>query len=890
MTFVCWFHEENARAADLVGGKAINLSRLSGAGFPVPPGFCVTSMAYRYVVEVTGLTQVFNRLLRLVDFADPASVGRQAAKIREAILQQPVPTEMAAEILDSYRELTLQMGVEDGRSLAVAIRSSATAEDLPGASFAGQQDTYLNICGETAVLDHIRRCWASLWTDRAITYRHKKGFDQNKVYVAVIVQAMIEAESSGVLFTANPVTSCLHESVINASWGLGEAIVSGLVTPDTFIVNKNSGKVLQHQIAPKEVMVRSARDGGAEEVSMGDHKRMLPAISDRQAAYLAALGAQIEGTFGAPQDVEWAYAGDSWYVLQSRPITTLETVPREEEVDGQYSRAMFVEIFADGLSPAFLSVVCPLLGDMLDFAFKCLGFTPPDQGEAVRAFQSQPYLSVDYIETSLAALEPQERERLVSRFVNVFENESSGDKLTVGQLRMAYGMLRFLRQFHRDLPGMLCAYHAMIERVTEMPVEVASATEILQAVREVAFQGAGPLLNSDFLLIASIGTFTRLIVRLLEPAYGAQAGAVTNSLITAVTGNVVMETNGLIWDLAQIAAADERLARTIREAEPGRLLFALQQSSEGQAFLSRLTEVLAICGHREVHLDILYPTWGEDPAPVLAFIRGYLDTDRQHSPHEREQQLVLQSQLLRASVLKRVSQDPAGLLLRRPLLSWLVEQTRRLARERDTMHFEWTRIFPPVRRLELELGRRWVEQGLFDQPEDIFFLGLDEQDRIAQHPRPCHALIAERRQALAANLSGPWPVMIGVTPTLAAQATPADSSPTSVDSGTGGSPGLATGPARIIMGPEDFGKLCAGDILVAPLTNPVWTPLFAMARGVVTEVGGILSHGAIVAREYGIPAVMSVPGITTRLSDGQIITIDGSQGLIQMAPCNGPRD
>lgn len=890
MTYVCWFHEDTALINEMVGGKTVNLSHLSSAGFPVPPGFCITAAAYRYVVEVTGLAQVIERLLQVIDFTDPASVTSQASRIRQAILQQPVPTAMAEEILDSYRELALQMNVEDGQFLSVAIRSSATAEDLPGASFAGQQDTYLNIRGDTAVLDHIRRCWASLWTDRAITYRHRQGFDHNKVFLAVIVQAMIEADSSGVLFTANPVTSCLHECIINASWGLGEAVVSGSVTPDTFIVNKNSGEILQRQIASKEVMTDYDLEGSSREKKTSPYQRLSPALSDHQVSYLTALGARIENSFGTPQDIEWAFFADRWYVLQSRPITTLEATHQEEQIEGRYSRAMFVEIFADGLSPAFLSVVCPLLADMLDFTFKRLGFAPPEQGEAVRVFRNQPYLSIDYIETTLAALEPEEHERLVSRFVNVFENESSGGRLTVNQLRMALGMLVFLRQFHRNLPGMLRAYQAMIERVTEMPVEEASATEILLAVREVAFQGAGPLLNNDFLLIASIGTLTQLIVRLLRPAYGPQADAVANNLISAVKGNVVMETNGLIWDLAQTVAADSFLARTIRESEPGELLLTLQQMPEGQAFLSRLSEVLEICGHREVHLDILYPTWGEDPTPVLTFIRGYLETDRQHSPRERERQLATQRQLLEVSVLNRISRDPAGLLLRRPLLSWLVEQTRQLARERDTMHFEWTRIFPPVRRLELELGRRWVDQQLLDQPDDIFFLTLDEQDQTAQHPQPCHGLIAQRRQALAANLSGPWPLVIGDTSTPIVQAKSANGSPTYIEGGIGGSPGLVTGPARIIMGPEDFGKLRAGDILVAPLTNPVWTPLFAMAVGIVTEVGGILSHGAIVAREYGIPAVMSVPGITTRLSDGQIVTIDGNRGLVQMAPSSMQKD
>ena len=328
MNYIRWFQDINADEIDLVGGKGANLGEMARASFPVPPGFCLIAPAYQEVIEGTGLYPDIQKVLDKMDMADPADVSQKAATIREFVYRQAIPEVMMDEIVAGYRQLGREIGLEETDDTPVAIRSSATAEDLPTASFAGQQDTYLNIRGEEALLEHIRRCWASLWTARALTYRTKQGFDHKKVYVSVVVQVMINSEVSGILFTANPVNDNLDETVINASWGLGEAVVSGLVSPDTLTVRKDDGRIIQRLTADKELQIVYSDDGGTIELEISEEERQAPALSDRQAAELTALGVEIEKHYGRPQDIEWGLADGNWYLLQARPITTLKPAER----------------------------------------------------------------------------------------------------------------------------------------------------------------------------------------------------------------------------------------------------------------------------------------------------------------------------------------------------------------------------------------------------------------------------------------------------------------------------------------------------------------------------------------------------------------------------------
>ena len=884
MSYTRWFQEVNAAEVDLVGGKGANLGEMVATGLPVPPGFCVTAPAYREFIRVTGLDETIRDILAEIHLDDPVDVKAKAGRIRGLIVEQRVPGPMAQEILDGYHRLAQEQGAEAVTQVPVAVRSSATAEDLPTASFAGQQDSYLNVRGDAELLDRVKDCWASLWTDRAVVYRTRQGFDHQHVYLAVVVQAMIQSEVAGVLFTANPVTGDRDQAVINASWGLGEAIVSGLVTPDTVTVHKSDGTIVSRQTATKEYTIEYAETGGTVTLATSPEQREAPALSDQQVSELVTLGQEIEGHYGTPQDIEWAFASGRLYILQARAVTTLPPQPGETLAEEEYDRTMFVELFPDPLSPAFLSVMQPMVTTMLEFTFETLGFKPPAGAIAVGAFYNQPYFNRSYIVSALQPLSPPVRERLVSQIVNPFGRHERGIR---GEVSLAYvglvaRMLRFMVSFPDRLPGLIDRYRAEVAEADLLPLDTTSDRDIVACIRNLVFGGASRLLNYDFLMIAVIGITYQVLGTLLQRYFGEDTEQLRGRLISGVTGNVTMETNKHLWDLAQVAKDSPTVTDVLRRYSEQEAMANLEQTAEGRDFLDALERFLSAYGHREIRMDIMYPTWGEDPAPVLSFVRGYLDADEAHSPHRQQARLVKERQKLTEEVQARLKEDRIGRYLVSPIFRRVLSLTQAHTRERDTMHFELTRAFPPFRRLLLELGRRWGEQGLIAQREDVFFLTFDEMVELVESPRPMHDEVRARRAEFAVSRSRPWPDIIRGDQEIYAEAGGAGEAAAGQLQGVAGSPGTVTGVARVIRGPEEFGRLQKNDILVAPLTNPVWTPLFAIAGGVITEAGGILSHGAIVAREYGIPAVMSVAGVTKRVRDGQTIVVNGNRGIVQL--------
>lgn len=898
--YIFQFGEITRDDVPIVGGKGANLGEMTRAGLPVPPGFCVTADAYREFTKhaQATITQILNET-RMDDAED---VETKTARLRETLIAQPMPDGIARQILEAYAELEREIKGNEGieGTLPVAVRSSATAEDLPDASFAGQQDTYLNIRGDEPLLEHVKRCWASLWTARAVTYRHKQGYEHDKVALAVVVQAMIESEVAGILFTANPVNNNRAEMVLNASWGLGEAIVSGLVTPDTWILKKGGG-ILEREIATKDVAIEYAEEGGTREISVPREKCNVACLNDEEVHALSALGERIEQHYARPMDIEWAYARGNFYMLQARPITTLTTNDGRRTTDeqlitndqpritsGEYNRTMFIEIFPDPLSPAFLSVIAPLFRSMLEFTFETLGFKPPRDIDAIGVMYNQPYFHREYIQAALAALSPNVQAALVTQIVNPFgrHERKLPTEVSPAFLGMVTRLLNFMTRFPKQLPGLLAAYRAEIAKFNALPLETLSDREIVTRIRELVFKHASKLLNYDFLMIALIGITYQMLGTLLEKYYGGESEQVRAKLISGVTGNITMQTNLKLWNLAQEAKRSPRvreiLSSSLLQREGLGVRSALQQDGDGRIFLAALDAFLEQYGHREIRMDILYPTWGEDPAPVLQFIRGYFDADEKASPHAQQARLVREREELAREVDEHVRRDLAGRFAIAPIFHWVLKNTQAHTRERDTMHFELTRLFPPFRRALLELGARWQTKNILAAREDIFFLTLDETEALTREPRPMQDMVQERRAEFQNNARRTPPPIVRDGVAVEATRQTLDTAPGQLR-GIAGSPGIVEGVVRVIRGPHEFEKLQRGEILVAPITNPVWTPLFAIAGGIITQVGGILSHGAIVAREYGIPAVMAVHDATNLLQDGQRVVVDGNRGIVSQA-------
>jgi pyruvate,water dikinase len=543
---------------------------------------------------------------------------------------------------------------------------------------------------------------------------------------------------------------------------------------------------------------------------------------------------------------------------------------------------MFVEIFPDPLTPSFYSVIQPLFHSMLDFTFKTWGFKPPIGIPAVEIYYNQPYFNRSYIEASFGSLSAPVREPLVAQIVNPFGDHkgSTQSEFSPAYLRMVVGMLQFLLRFPKLMPSLLTNYHTEVGYANKITLNKETDAELVGTMQRLIFGSTRQMMDYDFLLIAVIKRVYHLLGSLLEPYFGEEAQELRGKLISGVSGNATMETNLHLWDLAQMAKNSPQISELVREYSGRELVSRLGENAEGQAFLDEFDAFLNEFGHREVRLDIYYPTWVEDPTPVFNFIRGYLEVGEEHNPRIQGERLVEESLEIKEKVRRRLNRDFRGRVMVWPLFKWLLDHIEFHTRERDTMHFEMTRLFPPFRRIIQELGQRWYLQGLINDPDDIYFLTLDEMAIVAKTPKDMSRLAKTRRAEWEQNKKRPWPNIIRGDKEIYPEGVANADSKGGQLTGVSGSPGVITGPARVICGPEEFHRLNKGDILVAPITNPVWTPLFAIAAGVVTEVGGILSHGAIVAREYGIPAVMSIAGATNQVLDGQTITVDGNSGSV----------
>ncbi|MBK7820721.1 MAG: phosphoenolpyruvate synthase [Tessaracoccus sp.] len=836
------------------GGKGANLGELVRAGFPVPDGFVVTTTAYNTFVRRAGIVDELK--------------GSDGARLR-ALFDRAVPADLAEAIVDAY------VGLSDGADAVVAVRSSATAEDLAGASFAGQQDTYLGVAGRDEVLDAVRRCWASLWTDRAISYRAKAGIDASGVSLAVVVQRLIDADAAGVLFTANPANGRRHEAVINAAWGLGEAVVGGEVTPDELVVDGD--RVLTRTVADKAVhTVRDARGTHAEPLT--DERRMASVLDDDHAVALVALGRDVERHFGAPQDIEWARADGVFWLTQSRPITALPAptgpIPTTWPVaraDGMYMRASIVEQLPDPLSPLFADLIRP----------------------AVRH--------------SLA--------RVLSRYFGegALRDDDSDFPTVNGYGYYFYSSAGMRRLFRLAPKGMRTAFGdsekngVVLWREQGLPAYRRTVDE--WSGRDVGELPAGELLRGASALVTAGADYYTYVQAVIPQA------ATPEIMFTRIYGATVLGTPGvdkppaltflLGFESAPIRAERSlyRFARWCRET-PGVAEAVLAGSGEradglptlvrrlppghAAAFRRRLDEHLAQFGHLTYNLDVMQPVAADDPAPVLAAL-AYAVSGRAMDPDARLAHLASERRRAEAWLERNV-----GPVRRKILEGWL-EKAHRLGPLREDALADVGLGWPAARRLLRELGTRLVASFLIEDADDVFWLTLDEAGRAATALDVGAATgaslgdaVAQRKetwrgQRLAAPPPG-WLPEGGFYYRLFRRFMPSNEAEQKGDTlqGLGASAGQATGPARLLRGPEDFTKMRPGDVLVAPITTPAYTPFFAMASAVVTDVGGPLSHSSIVAREYGIPAVLGTGSATRRIHDDDQITVDGERGLVRL--------
>ncbi len=882
----------------VVGGKAANLGELTVGGLPVPHGFCLTTAAYRRAVDSPELAAIAEELASK-DPTDMAALTSLAARARHAVFDAGMPEDVATAVRDAYAGL--------GNTTPVAVRSSATAEDLPFASFAGQQDTYLNVIGPDAVLEAVRSCWASLWTDRAVTYRAANGIDPSTVALAVVVQSMVDAAAAGVMFTANPVTGRRNEAVIDASPGLGEAVVSGAVNPDHFVVDGVLGAIRERRLGDKKVLIRPKAGGGTERLE-GDiiHGDGQACLDDRTVLALAALGRRVEAHYGAPQDTEWAIdAGGRVWLTQARPITTLYPLPRRAAPVGG-DRLYLCFSLAQGLTRPITPMGMAGIRLMGSSVAKAAHFSVPHPRKGPPPFAEAGQRI--YIDLT-TVLRSSTGRKIVPRIFDVMESRSA----------------TLMRRFFDD--PRFSVEHVGPWRLLRHVMPVAAKYRLPETILRAVFRPAAAMerirdferrLDAALVVPDRISARQRLdhVERILSKELFA---ILPNTLPTAVVGfamfalvrkimgkaapfdelqailrglpnNVTTEMDLELWGLAGRLRADAESKSALTNRSPEDLAASYRRGTLPTAAQSGLRNFLETYGHRAVaEIDLGMPRWSEDPTHIIGVLANYLrlDDDRL-APDRQFRTAVQEAEEYRRTLEAKAGRGPWGRLRGRVVRAAL-DRTRMFAGLRELPKYNLVKGFAAARHHIGLIGQRLMALGSIESADDVFFLDLDEARR-GLDGTDLRRLVARRKQDYESELARrhiPRMLMSDGTEPEALQAAggrgPAgEDYPEGTLLGTPASAGTVTAVARVILDPTGA-RLEPGEILVAPSTDPGWTPLFLTAGGLVMEMGGANSHGAVVAREYGIPAVVGVPDATGLITTGQEITVDGASGTVTPA-------
>jgi phosphohistidine swiveling domain-containing protein len=875
----------------LAGGKAANLGELIHAGFHVPVGFCITTVAYERVAAQAHLDASLSRL-EVVSREDSAERLEQATAIRTTLCQTLLPREVTEAITSAYQTLSVDSPIP------VAVRSSATAEDLPNATFAGQQETFLHVIGIQALLASVQRCFASLWTNRATQYRSSLGITPRSVRLAIVVQRMVEAEVAGVLFTANPLTGKRRECVIDANPGLGEAVVSGATNPDHFVVQTTTGEIIERRLGNKQVVIRATAGGGTQKVEVGS----LPAracLSDSQIYALAALGQQVEALYRTPQDIEWAIdACGQIELLQARPITTLFPLPTGAPETPEDLRVYLAFGVQQGTYRPFTPLGLSALRLLTSGFLLLIGHPPPDPLTGpgfVKEAANRPFFEV-----TEALRNPFGRRFLLSAMreaeihaATSFERLVTDPRLSLRTMPgSTFGRAFVLLLVRTGLPWYLLqaffAPNVACRRVLRFVEHLRSSGQI-----DTSTDAATHLTTIEHSLLHCLRLAFRVSPVMLA---GMQSFALARRLLgdlatesecqTVLGGsptNPTTQMNLALFRLSQEIQADESSRHLLEQTPAERLAQDYQQGRLPTPFQRGLACFLQQYGHQGVgELDLGAPRWSEDPTYVLRLLTSYLEMkEGLLAPHLQLQRAGDAAQAMIATLSYRARQKH---WLRGWLVRFLLGRAHALAGFREMTRFVVGLRLSQARERLWQIGEALVRAKKLKEGADIFFLtfpeihaqlsGADLQERVSER-RVTYERELKRRHVPLVLLSD------GTEPTTEQEIIQRSVPAERTLRGTPASPGFVTAPARVILDPN-AARLEPGEILVAPSTDPGWTPLFLKASGLVMEVGGAMAHGAIVAREYGIPAVVGVAGATKLLATGSRVTLDGTAGTVAL--------
>jgi pyruvate,water dikinase len=880
----------------VAGGKGANLARLKRAGFRVPGGFLVTTGAYRDFVAANRLEKRVQTLLPDGEDVSPGKLEKTSAQIRALFAAAKLPPEIRVSLEQAYANLQSTIGDQH----SVAVRSSATAEDLPDLSFAGQQDTYLNVVDADGLLAAVVRCWGSLWTARAIGYRSRNHIPQEGLALAVVVQEMVPSEVSGVLFTANPLTGLRSESVIEATFGLGEALVSGQVEPDYFVVDAQTGELRTKMLGSKATSTRGKAGGGVKTVrekAAGRQTLQAPEI-----AALAERGQAVQKEYGAPQDIEWALAGGELYLLQSRAITSLFPVP---------------EISFDPLKVWFsFGAVQGMVGPMTPLGLEAIQRVVVGAGtlfDLSMTYEKQSFFVVagERIWAKISDLVRHPLGRRVFGVALDFIEPSIGQimkqlvedpRLGAGRGKFKFGTLHRLAGFFLPvLPKLALTmlrpeearrrFDTMLERYLQT-VRVPAGADRFESLANFATfmkEGGGvaealPYILPRFLPVmapamAALNSIGHLLPRKdkVEHGFSMLALEVTRGL----PQNVTTEMDLQLWQTADAIRADAKSARLFRSATAPELARRTLGGTLPSAAQAAVTDFLERYGMRGVgEIDLGQPRWRDDPTPVMNSLQSYLQID----PADAPDVVFAKGEKAAEEAIEKLAaaarRQPGG-WLKEKLLRGAARRVRVLMGARESPKFFAVQAMGIVRAALLGIGQEFAAAGTIERADDLVFLHVAEMEALSKRaPLDWKALVAGRRANYERELRRRQVPRVLVSDGRAFyEGVGAETDGASAITGSPVSAGVVEGIVHVVLDPHTA-QLVPGEILVCPGTDPAWTPLFMAAGGLVMEVGGMMTHGSVVAREYGIPAVVGVHRATERLHNGQKIRVDGTTGKI----------
>ncbi|MFX1706025.1 phosphoenolpyruvate synthase [Chitinophaga sp. CC14] len=866
--FVLGFQEINSTKLMLVGGKGANLGELSGIeGIQVPGGFCVTTKAYK---KVTGNNEALNSLLsELTQFnaEDRESIRELGAKIRTVIERIPIAEDIAGEIgayLTKFDEKD-----------AFAVRSSATAEDLPTASFAGQQDTYLNITGKPAILKHISKCWASLFTDRAIIYRIQNGFDHSQVYLSVVIQKMVFPQASGILFTADPVTANRKQLSIDAGFGLGEALVSGLVSADCYKVQE--GEITGKMTGTKKLAIYGKEEGGTVTRQLSPDQQKAQVLTDQQILQLAHTGRKIEAYFGSPQDIEWCLADDIFYIVQSRPITTLYPVPEVDDQENHvYISVGHQQMMTDPMKPLGLS-----LWQLTAFRpmFKAGGRLFVDITDSLATPTGR--------ETMIDAIgqhEPLIKDALITitereGFIKPLPDNKALNPALTSSGKSAADILDQIKNDPAIVSDLIRRFQTSIAALKQN-IQTKSGPDLFDFILEDSQQSKKSLFDpQNMSAIMASADASIWINENMNTWLGEKNAA--DTLAQSAPNNITSEMGLELLDVADVIRPYPEVINYLQQVKEDGFLDELARFNGGPEARNAIDTYLNKYGMRCAgEIDITRTRWSENPATLIPIMLSNIKNVEPGAGKRKFEEGKQEALKKEQELLARLKQLPDG-EQKAAETAQMISLLRNFAGYREYPKYGIISRFFVYKQALLKEAEQLLRANVIHEKEDIYYLTFEELHEVVRTNKLDHQLISKRKNEYKLYEKLTPPRVITSDGEIITGKYKRENLPANAIVGLPVSSGVIEGRARVILNMEDA-DLEAGDILVTAFTDPSWTPLFVSVKGLVTEVGGLMTHGAVIAREYGLPAIVGVENATTLIKDGQRIRVNGTDGYIEI--------